>query len=136
MPHAPINGIDIYYEVHGTGDAIIFCHEFAGDIRSWDLQVNHFSRNFQVITYCARGYSPTSVPEDPKLYTQDLVIDDLKGLMDFLKIDKAHIVGHSLGGMIGPSYARKYPDKVLSLSLLSTAAFRGDDGQKKILNIL
>ena len=66
MPHASINGIDIYYEVHGTGDTIIFCHEFAGDIRSWDLQVNYFSRNFQVLTYCARGYPPTSVPEDPE----------------------------------------------------------------------
>ena len=100
MPHAPINGIDIYYEDHGIGDTIIFCHEFAGDIRSWDLQVNYFSRSFQVITYCARGYPPTSVPEDPELYSQDLAIDDLKGLMDFLKIDKAHIVGLSMGEML------------------------------------
>ena len=120
MPHAPINGIDIYYEVHGTGDAIIFCHEFAGDIRSWDLQVNHFSRNFQVITYCARRYSPTSVPEDPKLYTQDLVIDDLKGLMDFLKIDKAHIVGLSMGGNVALNFGIKYPEQAKTLTIAGT----------------
>ena len=48
MPYAPSNGIDIYYEVHGKGEPLIFCHEFAGDIRSWDLQVNYFSRNFKV----------------------------------------------------------------------------------------
>ncbi len=50
MPYAPSNGIDIYYEVHGKGEPLIFCHEFAGDIRSWDLQVNYFSRNFKAIT--------------------------------------------------------------------------------------
>ena len=128
MPHAPINGIDIYYEVHGTGDAIIFCHEFAGDIRSWDLQVNHFSRNFQVITYCARGYSPTSVPEDPKLYTQDLVIDDLKGLMDFLKIDKAHIVGLSMGGNVALNFGIKYPEQAKTLTIAGTGTGSDDPG--------
>jgi pimeloyl-ACP methyl ester carboxylesterase len=120
MPHAPINGIDIYYEAHGTGDTIIFCHEFAGDIRSWDLQVNHFSRNFQVITYCARGYSPTSVPENPELYSQDLVIDDLKGLMDFLKIDKAHIVGLSMGGNVALNFGIKYPEQAKTLTIAGT----------------
>ena len=128
MPHASINGIDIYYEVHGTGDTIIFCHEFAGDIRSWDLQVNYFSRNFQVLTYCARGYPPTSVPEDPESYSQDLAIDDLKGLMDFLKIDKAHIVGLSMGGNVALNFGIKHPAQAKTLSVAGTGTGSDDPG--------
>ena len=128
MPHAPINGIDIYYEVHGTGDTIIFCHEFAGDIRSWDLQVNYFSRNFQVLTYCARGYPPTSVPEDPESYSQDLAIDDLKGLMDFLKIHKAHIVGLSMGGNVALNFGIKYPEQAKTLTVAGTGTGSDDPG--------
>ena len=128
MPHAPINGIDIYYEVHGTGDTIIFCHEFAGDIRSWDLQVNYFSRNFQVLTYCARGYPPTSIPEDPESYSQDLAIDDLKGLMDFLKIDKAHIIGLSMGGNVALNFGIKYSEQAKTLTIAGTGTGSDDPG--------
>ena len=128
MPHASINGIDIYYEVHGTGDTIIFCHEFAGDIRSWDLQVNYFSKNFQVLTYCARGYPPTSVPEDPESYSQDLAIDDLKCLMDFLKIDKAHIVGLSMGGNVALNFGIKYPEQAKTLTVAGTGTGSDDPG--------
>ena len=128
MPHASINGIDIYYEVHGTGDTIIFCHEFAGDIRSWDLQVNYFSKNFQVLTYCARGYPPTSVPEDPESYSQDLAIDDLKCLMDFLKIDIAHIVGLSMGGNVALNFGIKYPEQAKTLTVAGTGTGSDDPG--------
>ena len=128
MPHAPINGIDIYYEVHGTGDTIIFCHEFAGDIRSWDLQVNYFSRNFQVLTYCARGYPPTSIPEDPESYSQDRAIDDLKGLMDFLKIDKAHIIGLSMGGNVALNFGIKYSEQAKTLTIAGTGTGSDDPG--------
>ena len=128
MPHAPVNGIDIYYEVHGTGDTIIFCHEFAGDIRSWDLQVNYFSRNFQVLTYCARGYPPTSIPEDPESYSQDRAIDDLKGLMDFLKIDKAHIIGLSMGGNVALNFGIKYSEQAKTLTIAGTGTGSDDPG--------
>ena len=123
MPYAPSNGIDIYYEVHGKGDPLIFCHEFAGDIRSWDLQVNYFSRNFKVITYCSRGYPPTSVPEDPESYSQDIAVDDLKSLMDFLKIEKAHIVGLSMGGNVALNFGIKYPAQAMTLTIAGTVSY-------------
>ena len=126
MPYAPCNGIDIYYEVHGNGDPLIFCHEFAGDIRSWDLQVNYFSRNFKVITYCSRGYPPTSVPEDRDSYSQDIAVDDLKSLMDFLKIEKAHIVGLSMGGNVALNFGIKYPAQAMTLTIAGTGTGSDD----------
>ena len=64
------DGIKLYYEKNGSGIPIIFAHEFAGDHRSWEPQVNFFSRNYTCITYCARGYPPSDVPNDVKMYNQ------------------------------------------------------------------
>ena len=63
MPLADVNGIKLFYEKSGSGYPVVFCHEFAGDYRSWDLQVGYFSRKYETITYCARGYYPSDVPE-------------------------------------------------------------------------
>ena len=81
MPTAAINGVEIYYEVAGRGFPLLLSHEFAGDIRSWEPQVNFFSRRYQVITYCARGYTPSEVPDDPEVYSQDHLVEDAYGLL-------------------------------------------------------
>ena len=62
MALAPINGVEIYYEEHGEGTPVLFCHEFAGDHRSWAPQVRFFARRYRTITFSARGYPPSSVP--------------------------------------------------------------------------
>ena len=82
MPLAPVNGIELYYEEHGSGFPLVFSHEFAGDYRSWNQQVNFFSRRYRVITYNARGYPPSDVPTSIDDYTQAQSVDDLKGLLD------------------------------------------------------
>ena len=71
------NGVNLYYEETGEGFPLVLSHEFAGNYPSWDPQVRFFARRYRVITYSARGYPPSDVPEDPDAYSQDLVVEDL-----------------------------------------------------------
>ena len=92
------DNIKLFYETNGDGEPIIFVHEFAGDYRSWEPQINYFSRYNQCITFCARGYSPSDVPKDEIKYSQERAWKDIISIMDNLKIEKAHVVGLSMGG--------------------------------------
>ena len=117
MPTVAANGINIYYEETGSGTPLLFVHEFAGDTRAWEPQIRFFSRRYRCINYAARGYPPSDVPEDPSLYSQDIAVDDIKGVLDALKIDKAHIVGLSMGGYATVLFGVKYPARALSLTV-------------------
>ena len=66
MPTAKVNGVNLFYEEAGEGTPLVFVHEFAGEARSWHLQVRFFARRYRTIAYNARGYPPSDVPEDPK----------------------------------------------------------------------
>ena len=122
MPLAPVNGIELYYEEHGSGFPLVFSHEFAGDYRSWNQQVNFFARRYRVITYNARGYPPSDVPTSIDDYTQAQSVDDLKGLLDHLGIDLAHIAGLSMGGNVALNFGLTYPDMARSLVVAGTGA--------------
>ncbi len=98
MPHITArDGTRLYYEEAGRGTPVIFVHEYAGDYRTWELQMRYFSRGHRCITYSQRGYPPSDVPGDGARYSQDIARDDVIALMDALKVDKAHVVGHSMG---------------------------------------
>jgi len=115
MAHCIANdGVKLYFEETGAGTPIIFVHEFAGDYRSWEPQVRYFSRNYKCITFNARGYPPSEVPDDPEMYSQDLACDDIKSILDHLKIEMAHVVGLSMGGFAALHFGIHYPDKVFS----------------------
>ena len=122
MPLAPSNGIELYYEEHGDGFPLVFSHEFAGDCRSWNQQVNFFARRYRVITYNARGYPPSDVPTSIDDYTQSNSVDDLKGLLDHLGIDRAHIAGLSMGGNVALNFGLTYPHMARSLVVAGTGA--------------
>ena len=123
MPKAEANGIELYYEITGEGFPLVLAHEFAGDFRSWEPQVRYFSRRYRVITYNARGYPPSEVPADEDAYTQEAEVEDLRGLMEHLGIDKAHIGGLSMGGSLALNFGLAYPD--LAESLIIAAAGSG-----------
>lgn len=91
------DGVKLYYEEAGSGTAMIFVHEFAGDWRSWEPQMRFFSRRYRCITYSARGYLPSDIPEDWSRYSQERVRDDIGAVLDGLGIDQAHVVGLSMG---------------------------------------
>ncbi len=115
MSTARVNGLSLFYEETGQGTPLVFVHEFAGEARSWHLQVRFFARRYRTIAYNARGYPPSDVPEDPKAYSQDQAVDDIRGLLDALGIRKAHICGLSMGGYATLHFGLRYPERALSL---------------------
>lgn len=117
MPYLDSNGIKLYYEEIGSGDPILFVHEFADDFRSWENQMNYFSRRYRCIAYNARGYPPSDVPETQEFYSQQHAIEDIVNVMQHLKIKKAHIVGLSMGSFAGLHFGLQYPEMALSLTL-------------------
>jgi pimeloyl-ACP methyl ester carboxylesterase len=116
MPHVTAkDGVKLYYEETGAGIPVVFVHEFAGDFRSWEPQVRYFARRYRCITFNARGFPPSDVPEDGAMYSQDHARDDILAVLDGLKIDKAHIVGLSMGGFATLHFGFTYPGRARSL---------------------
>lgn len=112
------NGVELYVEEAGSGVAVIFVHEFAGDYRSWEPQMRFFSRSHRCVTFSARGYPPSSVPAEPEAYGQDISRRDIISVMDGLKIDKAHVVGHSMGAYSALHVGIHHPDRCVSVAAL------------------
>lgn len=110
------NGGRIYFYTFGEGEPILFIHGFTLDHRMWQPQIDFFKRTHQVIAYDARGFGKSSVPIKSYKHT-----DDLKALLNHLNIPSAHIVGLSMGGRIGASFAVEHPNMVRSLTLLDSA---------------
>ncbi len=122
MPLAHINGIDIAYEEAGEGFPLVWCHEFAGSKESWDAQVSYFARRYRVITYNARGYPPSEVPEDADAYSQDNAVEDLYALLRYLDIDQAHVGGLSMGGSTTLHFGIRHPGMARSLIIASAGS--------------
>ena len=116
MPRASTrDGIQLYYEEAGSGPAVVFVHEYAADYRTWEPQMRHFARSHRCVTYSQRGYPPSDIPNDPDAYLQDKFRDDVVAVMDALKIDKAHIVGHSMGAATALHVGIRYPERCISV---------------------
>lgn len=122
MPKALVNGIQLYYESTGSGFPIIFAHEFAGDFRSWEPQVRYFSRRYRVVTYNARGYPPSDVPGNEEDYSQDIAVEDLRGLMEHLDIESAHVCGLSMGGTLALNFGLAHPQMAKSLAIAAAGS--------------
>src|SRR5262245_61863574 len=110
------DGVKLYVEAIGSGTPVVFVHEYAGDYRSWEPQMRHFCRQHRCVTYSQRGYPPSDVPPDPARYSQDIARDDVIAVMDALGIDKAHVVGHSMGGYTALHVGIRYPQRCLSVT--------------------
>ncbi len=130
MPKVRANGINLYYEEAGSGIPIVFIHEFGGDWRSWEAQVRFFSSRYRAITFSARGYLPSDVPESPEAYTQELQLEDLKGLLDALKIERAHLCGLSMGSYTTLLFGMKYPQRARSLTIAGSGYGSGKTRQE------
>jgi pimeloyl-ACP methyl ester carboxylesterase len=116
MPHIKTSdGVSLYYEETGSGAPLIFLHEFGGHYLSWEPQVRYFSRRYRCITYAARGWPPSDVPNDVAMYSQARAADDCADLMKALGIDKAHLCGLSMGATAGLEFAIRHPGKATAL---------------------
>jgi pimeloyl-ACP methyl ester carboxylesterase len=112
------DGIRLYYEEAGSGVPVIFVHEFAGDHRAWEPQVRYLSRTHRCVTFASRGYLPSDVPTSPEAYSQDLARSDVIAVLDALGIEKAHIVGHSMGAYTALHVGIHHPDRCLSIAAI------------------
>ena len=111
------DGVKLYYEEAGAGTPVVFVHEFAGDHRSWEPQLRHFSRRYRCIAYNARGYPPSDVPEDVERYSQARARDDILAVLDRLGIERAHVVGLSMGAFATLHFGMAYGSRALSLTI-------------------
>jgi len=122
MPYVDATRAKLYFEESGYGYPIIFIHEFASDIRGWDAQVRYFSRSYRCIAYNARGYPPSDVPDDASLYSWELAVDDIAALMRGLRIERAHLVGLSMGGYAALQFGLRYPEKASAIVAASVGS--------------
>ncbi|MBI4183678.1 MAG: alpha/beta hydrolase [Proteobacteria bacterium] len=111
-------GVRLYYEDTAAGAPIVFVHEWGGDYRSWEPQVRHLSRRFRCVTFNARGFPPSSVPKGARFYSQDIFVEDVVKLLDHLKIDKAHVVGCSMGSYTTLFFGLRHPERARSITVV------------------
>jgi pimeloyl-ACP methyl ester carboxylesterase len=109
------DGMRLHYEETGSGSAVIFVHEFAGDYRSWEPQMRHFGRRHRCVAFNARGYPPSDEPEDVSAYSQARAADDICSVLDHLGEAKAHVVGLSMGGFATLHFGFRHPGRALAL---------------------
>ena len=130
MPYASTDdGVRLYYETTGSGTPLIFVHEYAGDYRSWEPQVRHFGQRYLAITYNARGYPPSDVPEALAAYSQDRAADDIAAVLDQLSIERAHVVGLSMGSFATLHFGFRHPTRARSLTLAG-CGYGAEPGQR------
>ncbi|MBV9561636.1 MAG: alpha/beta fold hydrolase, partial [Bradyrhizobium sp.] len=118
MPYATTDdGVRLHFEETGSGHPVIFVHEFAGDLRSWEPQLRHFGRRYRAIAYNARGFPPSDVPEDASSYSQARAADDILAVLDHVGERKAHIVGLSMGGFATLHFGLRHGARAASLCI-------------------
>ena len=126
--------VAVDYRVQGEGPPLYMVHGIGSRKITWDGLMPHIAPYFTCVSYDLRGHGHSPVPAPP--YSLDDLVEDLEALRGKLGHERIHVVGHSLGGMIGPAYARAYPERVCSLGLLSTAAGRSDDEREKLVALI
>lgn len=130
MPYATTtDAVRLYYEEAGDGDVLIFVHEYAGDLRSWEPQIRFFSRRYRCVAFNARGFPPSDVPADQSMYSQKHACDDVLAIVDHLGIESAHIVGLSMGGFAVLHFGLEYPQRARSLVVAGCGY--GAEGDKR-----
>jgi 3-oxoadipate enol-lactonase len=118
MPYAVTSDkVRLYYEEAGSGTPIIFLHEFAADHTNWEPQMRYFSRGHRCIAYSARGYTPSDVPPSSEAYSYKHFYTDALAVLDHLGIDKAHLVGLSMGSYSSLQIGLNAPQRARSMTL-------------------
>ena len=123
MPKVQINGINIYYEIHGDGEPVVLANGIFMNTTSWFGQISEFSKHFKIILYDMRGQGQSDKPDEE--YSFDLHADDQLALLDHLGIEKVHHVGISYGAELGLVFALNSPERLSSLVLSNCASHIG-----------
>jgi 3-oxoadipate enol-lactonase len=126
--------VECAYSLEGKGPPVILVHGIGARRQSWAGLLEYLKADYQCLSYDLRGHGDS--PNSDGSFGLDELVADLEALRAKLGIERAHVIGHSLGGMIGPAYARAFPQRVISLGLLSTAAFRTEDDSAKVRAVI
>ncbi len=132
MPYAASDGVKLYYEEAGSGTPILFVHEFSGDLRSWEAQIQHFSRRHHCIAFNARGYPPSDVPPSPARYSTKLAVEDMAAVLRHLGIRKAHIVGCSMGAASTLHFGFTHARMAITLTAIGAGSGSSPDRAENI----
>jgi len=120
MPLAKLDGVNINYQVEGRGEPLVMIMGFSATRSGWIRQIPFFRKHYRTVTLDNRGVGKSGKPPGP--YSTRMMADDTLGLMDLLGIEKAHVMGVSMGGMIAQELAINYPQRVMKLVLACTYA--------------
>ncbi|MEX2246556.1 MAG: alpha/beta hydrolase [Dehalococcoidia bacterium] len=131
MPTARVNGIDIWYELsERPGPTLVLTHGFAGPTPHWPPVIDELRVRYRLLLYDVRGHGRTTAPDAPATYSLPQFAADLAGLLDALGIERPHVGGVSMGGMVSAQFACDFPDRMRSLLLCdTTAGNRGGPGE-------
>ena len=124
------DGISLYYEEYGSGEPVLFVHEFGGDYRSWAHQIPVLSRLHRCITFSARGFLPSTVPHDRSSYGQVRATADVLAVIISLGLGSVHLVGTSMGSFTSLDFALNYPDYVRSVTLIGNSSGPRDERER------
>ncbi|MEC9000464.1 MAG: alpha/beta fold hydrolase [Actinomycetota bacterium] len=129
-----MGAVDVAHTISGEGPPLYMVHGIGSRRVTWDGLLADLEPHFTCVRYDLRGHGES--PISPVPYTLDDLVDDLETLRQKLGHDRIHVIGHSLGGQIGPAYARTHPEHTASVILLSTAAGRTEDDSTKVKGVV
>jgi 3-oxoadipate enol-lactonase len=129
-----MTGIDVAYRTDGTGPPVYMIHGIGSRKEHWNPFVAALSNRYTCVTYDLRGHGESPIPPTP--YSLEQLVEDLEMLRKHHGHEQIHVIGHSLGGVIGPAYARAYADRVLSVGLISTAAGRTNEDREILFGVI
>jgi pimeloyl-ACP methyl ester carboxylesterase len=133
MPTERINGVNLYYELHGhAGEPLVFVHGYTGDISDWRFQLPEFSRTHRVVALDLRGHGRSEAPADRASYTVPAMADDVEALVARAGFARYHLLGHSMGGAVVQEIALRSPGQLLSLTLEDTSDRFGLSGNETV----
>lgn len=130
MPVASLNGINIYYEDHGSGFPLVMTHGYSSSSRAWAGQIPEVTQRYRLITWDMRGHGQTDSPEEQEAYNEANTVEDLYQLLKLLGVERAVIGGLSLGGYMSLAFHLAHPEMVQALLLCDTGpGYRNDQAR-------
>ena len=131
MPYLNRDGVEIYYEVHGSGPALLLTHGYSSTAHMWAGQVEEFSKRFTLILWDMRGHGRTASPNDPALYSEAATVSDMAALLDANSVQTAIVGGLSLGGYMSLAFHLAHPERTRALLIVDTGpGFRNDEARE------
>ena len=131
MPKLDRDGVNIHYEVHGDGPALLLTHGYSSTSAMWQGQIAAFARHHKLILWDMRGHGQSDYPQDPAAYSEALTIGDMAGLLDEVGADRAIVGGLSLGGYMSLAFYRAHPERVRALLIIDTGpGFKKDEARE------